>query len=448
MRASLVVSTILLLLLATPVAKAQKFIDLSDRSLAIGNAAITVDSVIVAFNDTAAIGDMLVGRFYKRVPVYLGRSVKQSLDDFVHRSLSDSAHQHHVVLKINRLAVAERRIGRSDVTFAGLNIEFLSVKNGMWIREYIHGSTSWSSGPNFIRLFGKDIAKAITECLTGYHYALRSGTITELPVSDRDLAIPVTPEQLHLPILTSGQPKDGVYHTFMEMANDRPSTPLDFRAEVVGIPGEQRELVVTGEQKDLARDAWGICFNGRVFIRIGTHFIGFERDINGFHVEQLMRAPSLVDHRTSVGTYVMFGALGGLFFGGHSMDVVSHRRLDLDMLTGQLILPEPPVAGTESRTLFICEGGQACLFIYSEKEACLMKDQHHTVRLVIRKESVPVEVRIANLSTVTITIDTHAEGAQVYLIGTDADGGPMVRQAEPSNAAELLGRMRPENEVK
>ena len=441
----------------------QHLIDLSQEHINVSGFNAQVDSVIVVFNDTAAIGQVMNSVTSKKERAHFKGPIGQELDRFLRSQLHDISSSRHVVLKLNRLTIAEQAIKGTEAAFAGMNIEFLRRDEDGWVREYVHGTTAFAKSLDATHLHPANIAKALSECMQGYAYAMWTGTLTSLPLTERELRLPVTPEKLRLPVLTQGKPKDGVYATFMDMANNAPSPNIKFRTKDRGMFPQQRELKVKSDSVELIRSAWGICSGGRVFVNNGKRFVELQRDITGFHISHI-EVPTEVSSGSALGLAVAnsaaFMLFGGVGLGGVAL-VLEKRtpfpeRLDLDMLTGQLVaVPRKSTntlsGSTKSETLFLFEGKDEVmvhLVMFGGEEAVLKGGSHHWIRLVPRESVVPLEVRSSEGGYARLDLDTHESDRRVFLIRINSDSTLNVEPANSSLAKELLEKLRPEDEVK
>jgi hypothetical protein len=437
----------------------QHVIDLSEQRLSVSGLNAQVDSVIVAFSDTAAIGIVMSSIFNERLPAHLNGPIGQQLGQFIHAQLPATSSARHVVLKLNRLRITEQRINGTEAAFAGMNIEFLRREGDDWVREYVHGTTTFSKSLDATHLHAANIANALNECLQGYAYANWTGTLSDLRMPQNELMIPVTPEKLHLQILTQGKPRNGIYHTFMDMANNTPSTNIPLRMKEVGEFPQQRELKVTSDSAETIRRAWGLCSEGRVYVNNGKRFVELQRDITGFHLRHLERVTEINEGEVlgfTVGNalaMVLFGSAMGGIYAEDRRSAPFPERLDLDMLTGQLVAVKPPPTGSSrtSETLFVdrtSEGNHLQLLMFGGEEAVLAAGQHHWIRLVPREAIVPIDICVINRSSVRIKIDTNEADKIVYVVSNNDDGTIRAEQLDAAMAKDLLQHLRSEDEIK
>lgn len=415
-----------------------------------------VDSLILTSPDSASIGNACPAAYDHQRRAYLEGGTSAYLWQVIKRLVpSGTSSGEHLVLKINTLHVSELKHERGQCSFAGMNIEFLERRVDGWVRRYIHGTTTWHQQGDATSHHGYNVVRALRECLSAYATARATERLTAIPVAAADLSRPPVAGALQLPIQLVGSPAEGVYHSFMRMANNDPEVVHHLTLNEHENTDDGRALSVKGPHAEDARSWWGLCHDGIIYMNNGRRFVELQRDATGFFT----RTEVGIDNTTATAA---MGVVSGVFLGvvGAALIVASTdqpkrpTRLDLDLLTGQLVPSEVIYAREEvgsSRTLFIADstlkGRSAYVLVYGGEEVRLMAGQYHDLELTVRGTPVPLEVRVDG-QTRSFGLDTKSHRNNAVIIGTASDGSLSVDLLNDEAAQAARSSLRPELEVK
>ncbi len=440
----------------TSIATAQHFISFASGPITAHHHPFTIDSVIVAFNDTSSIGE--VANEFKKYPqrAYLEEGAARQLLLLLKRSFVPENTQRHLVLKVDRLTIAEGSFGGSQFGSAGICVEFLEMNANGFVREYLHGTTVVSKALDVTHLHATNIQLALEDCFIAYDKAVGEHKLTTVPIPVAQLGKVPTIAEIGLPVLSTGKPTTGIYRSFMDMARNAPDTSVSFHAK----RSERNDGTITAqvEFNDAAspKGLWGVCDDGDIFINNGKRFVLAERDLTGFHVTFDPGSSPADANAAAMGA--VGGALGGVLFGAvfaaGSSSSSPITTYDLDMLTGQLVPRRVKRIGTDgtelSETVIINSTNDSLpieVTMFGGREALLRKGQHHWVRSVKRAKPLSLGLTVNEQAGATFSIDTSMPNPQVYRIER-SDDGTLKCIAAVNDAEAIVRGLDPLDDVK
>ena len=455
------ICVLIIALLPTRSASAQKFIDLSERALDPDVPALVVDSVISAIGDSACIGTVIAGMESLPVNVFLDRPISAALKDLCARGRP--AEGEHVWLKVNRLRVIGTR--------CALHLEVIRPQGDSIARLFAYGQTRdrWegatTNGTSRMTV-GSDrvtvrmgmgvkaqsacIAMMVSDALRTAVTTMASGRPLGMEPADRLRSISRAPQ---LSTGTTSPLAVGVYHRYSDLVLDTPDGSLNLET-VLGECGTHglRCLKIKGEDRSIARQAWGYCDGQRRYVRVLNLFFELKEKTNGYYTYLVpMPEPGEMDDVMMWGA--MFGLTGALIASAGSSPVAP-ARFELDAYTGELVRThacsstEP--MGTEqiiSYSRFSKESGSIALSIGDHALGTLLRGQYMKVKLAPQPSPAAVRLMTSDWRTSTIWANTNAPVVQVHLVKLK-DDGINVDLAKPTMVPELLEKLKPENAVR
>ena len=442
---------LIVLLSLSQLGSAQRTIDLTGAEPDLSGIGIVVDTVVLGFNADAPIGTLHAAFSGDDKQLRSKGPVDRDLTTMLRERAVPDSTTWHVALKVNVLKLEDRLIGKKEVAFCSVHIEFLERTDSGWVRCYDHGATLNSENTGTDHWYITTLfAKCVEEVFRGAWNAHEQGALSRVrTVLKRD---PTPSIALDLPITHAVKSERGIYPTFQDFRYNR----IDTSANMAGFEVAYSDGVPVKGHFDRSapprvRDAWACSDGDRLYVNLGTAYVPLKWDGKDF-------ATSIPLGDVSMGispAMGMFGLIGASAIMLSRSTEIKETPVRLDLLSGRLeLLLERTSDGGSSRariyfvhSKFSAQDSSACLFVFGGREACMLPGQHYEYTPLRRADALPVEVRSTTGSSVNVYLDTKDMLDQVFLIKSRRDGTLTVDQVRTVMANDMINELQPENAV-
>ncbi len=413
-----------------------------EDTVQVGAIGQVADRMIVAFDETAPIG--VVYQAGVPVNIFLDLPVGQSLMNALHRPgpISENP-EREVILKLGQLRLLQVGVGLQ----LGMHLEFLERTPTGYLRLHAHGTSinSNKSGRNDIAAI---VTQAFEECLTSYG-AIASAHVEGVVVDSLMAHAPMEVHTTELPVWNVGQGPSGVYHTYLDMAQNRPDTlDIKMREKVRSLYTDQ--LVKLRHVDRNTREAiWGFTDGTHIYKNLGNEFVRLVR--NDDHYCARWQAPTQTDATALLVGGALGGVMGVLIADGLTRTQGEVINYALDPLSGDLW----PVKERDKRpglpSLHVlhfsryAKGDTTVLVGLEEGPAITLRERQWTVlRPEPRLANAFATIRSPDGQTLRVAMDTNTKRTEVYLIDMKADGSISMKQLSEQMAHKTIERLKKE----
>ncbi|QQR85463.1 MAG: hypothetical protein IPJ76_12695 [Flavobacteriales bacterium] len=433
------------------VVPAQRVIDLSAAEPDLRGIRIAVDTVVLGFGADAPLGTLHASISGNDKRLSSKEPIDEALSTLLRRSLASDSAAWHVALKVNVLQLEDNMIGKQEIAFCSLHIEFFERSGSSWVRCYDHGTSLSSDRAGVDRWHHTTLlARCIEEVFHGAWTAHRNGLLNRTPAPLNNARTPAV--ALDLPIARAQALRPGIYTTFQDFRSDKIDTLASMSGfDITTVDGAPIKGSF-GKSADLhQREAWGCSDGERLYMNLGPFYVPLKWDGQDFTA----RVP-LGDVATGISPAMgMFGLVGASAVLLSRTTVVTETTVRVDLLSGRIEpLLDRTINGAPSRArcYFIhskhsASDTTACLFIFGGRETCLRPGQHYEYEPLRRADALPVEVRCGTSAPRTVYLDTKVLHDQVILIKSKRDGSLIVDELSTVMAEGLIGELEPGNAV-
>ncbi|MCB2377673.1 hypothetical protein LGH70_08780 [Hymenobacter sp. BT635] len=334
--------TLLFLLFAVSGAYAQTPIyqvSLQEQKLVVANPTFHIAEVLDLRPQQQTIGWVQRGMGNIRVPANLSGGVREGLGGWMQVQLPARPGSRPVLMRVHALRIGEHTKATSEKATADVDIDFVYQQpdgNYYVVQRYIEQEESKG-----LETTGRHDDN-IVACL--------QRACTQLNVLDwaprLSLAAPLTSEQVRYrggrkpaaydyPILTAAARPRGVYHTFLDFRNNKPTEAANLVVEKTTsanrpVADEVEAYLTTATGREPLRDVWGFSDGEQLYVLRQKRFYPLKRAGNDFtYVSWAAADPG------AMSTAAVVGGLAGAAIAAATTQG-NQQEYTLDMATGRV----------------------------------------------------------------------------------------------------------------
>lgn len=437
------------LLLATPLlAHGQHVVQLPELPPLVLPAGLQIDSVFLTFDPHDAIGQVMKGLDNRATAAFLMPDTRRALASMLPRSSAGGPSDLHCDLRVNVLRISEPVRGNASLAACAVNFDLIGRTDSGQVLLFEFGSTFESpSGLDPTGKHGRSIRNALEAGLKAFTEARADGRTLPRKISPDGHGHRTLLEGFGYPVLSVGAPTKGLYHTFMDLRDQRPDTSTAFTLKPVrNEPGRSVMVRMKLDNASFPHPIWGFSDGQDVFMDVGGRFVRLEREAGMFSAripqEELSGAGAVI------AAGMMFGIVGGLVTvsvlptrsGGQQATV---RQFDLDLATGALLLARSehwrPLTTEQVFIHSRFSHADVVTLHLPDRIVQLPKNSYITVALPCRTTPIKIEMSTAEGTPVPMSIPSFdVSMEQVHLIKVDKSGGITSDHVGPKMADGLL----------
>ena len=418
-------------------------------------AGIHIDSLYITFDGQAAIGMVMKGMNNRREPAFIRPGVQEALRELLVQAPSD-ANTLHCTIQFTALRASEQSAATSESATCALNFDVLARTDSGPVLLYEHAHTlSVRGGLDATGKHGRAIRNNLELGLQGFAQARAEGRLTPRRITTSSERPAPSLEDLGYNVLMRGDAPRGIYHSFMDMRDQRPDTTIAFEVKpLLERNDRSTQVKLKWPDGEPPHEVWGFSDGRDIHMNVGGRYARLFRD----HQQFTARIPTTEASSGALafGVGYMFGAVGvGVMVvvaggsvpsGFGTADRVSTYKLDL--MTGSFIPAHAdPHEPTRCQQVFIYSKHSALdtivdLKIEGAPAVSMHSNSYHVAAPVARPIPGKAQVSVGAGAALAIPLDlTEVDVAQVYLIKVKKDGTPTLDRVGSNMATDLLQKL-------
>lgn len=258
-----------------------------------------VERVIDARTDTSAIVGGIPDESTKTVQsIEFVKNVPSSLQDFFDYAIIKNSKAKPIIIRINHLTCGQRKIKKNEQgPWVNIEVDFFIHKEGGYVLVGSEKRLFEGSSPSGVATI--DFSKLTTYALKTIMLEIIDYKISIRPVSNTVISEVDLLQKAKAPIiLTDNKLNDGLYASYQEFIENRPSSTPIIEVKPFRTYYELYEVFPDGEKKRISParyKIWGLCYQGSVYYAV--------KDKNAISSYNYISLKSMGTTFEAIGTY-------------------------------------------------------------------------------------------------------------------------------------------------